>query len=359
MIYVETIVTEDREGTLVYSPDEFIEHMLDRLEKEREAAARNEPWAERRVRLLRALADAAGGFGDISKPPLALKRLEYVEYRSFVRERVEYTAGAGLTVPAYVVSPKGAPAGKRPAIVALHGHGWGSREMVGLLPDGRTNADVPTGHGRTVRQLVERGFVVFVPEIVGFGDRRLARDEEAAPDDPKRNSCFPLAAALLMAGKTLAGLRAFEASRAVDALRLRDDVDPERIGMIGFSGGGMVASLAAALDERVRAVAIYGYSNTYRDSVLARRHCLDNYIPGILRHAEMPELLALLAPRPLFLESGLQDPLFPERGVRQAAALVAAVYEEMGRSGAFDFDLFEGGHEMNGRRSFDWLKANL
>jgi len=340
----------------MWSPDDFVAQMLDRLEAAR-AGRRNVSWAVRREQLLHALKQALGDFGDVPQAMLASSTLEHVELETVIRERVEYSAGAGLRIPAYIMRPRAAANGKRPAILALHGHGWGSREMVGLLPDGRPNAAVPSGHRDAAFQLASRGFIVLVPELIGFGDRKLAQD--ADHDDPKANSCFPLAAALLLAGKTLAGLRVFEASRAIDYLLQRFDVDAGRIGIIGFSGGGMIASLTAALDERVGAAAIYGYSNTYRSSILARRHCLDNYLPGILQHAEMPDLLALIAPRPLFLESGNQDHLFPETGVREAARRIAEIYREMDALTSFEYDIFPGGHEMNGRRSFDWLQSVL
>lgn len=338
----------------MYHPDEWIERMLTQAEERRKQHL-DMPWKERRELLLQALGKTMGDFADMPRTNPAARTIERIELDSFVRERIEYSTAAGLRVPAYVLSPNKAAAGPKPAILALHGHGWGSREMAGLLPDGSPNAKVPSGHGDTAEQLVNRGFVVMIPEIIGFGDRKLARDQGAS--DPKANSCFALAAALLLAGKTLAGLRVYEASRAIDVLQQRKEVDPDRVGVIGFSGGGMVASLTAAVDERVRAAAIYGYSNTYRSSILARNHCLDNYLPGILQSAEMPEWLALIAPRPLFIESGLNDPLFPEHGVREAIRELERTYREMDAESRLAYDLFPGGHEMNGRQSFDWLQS--
>ncbi|WP_373232958.1 dienelactone hydrolase family protein [Cohnella sp.] len=344
----------------MWNPDRYIKQLIDGMEKSREALSKDKCWNDRRQSLLRELSKTLGRFSDNSGRPLQARQLEHVEISTMVWERIEYTVDEGLTVPAYVVSPKEPTVRKRPAIVALHGHGWGSREMVGLLPSGKPNVNddhIPSGHGTIIHQLAERGFVVVVPEIVGFGDRRLTQDNGG--DDPKANSCFPLAAALLLAGKTLAGLRVYEASRAVDYVLQRGDTDSQRIGVIGFSGGGMIASLVAATDDRIGAAAIYGYASTYRGSILARRHCLDNYLPGILQHAEMPDLLGLIAPRPLFIESGLEDPLFPAEQVREAIREIKAIYREMECEERFAFDLFEGGHEMNGRHSLDWLESNV
>lgn len=151
---------------------------------------------------------------------------------------------------------------------------------------------------------MKQGFVVAAPEVLGFGDRRLAEDLKSG--EPGRNSCFRLSAALLMTGQTMAGCRIYETMRALDYLQQRDEVDGERIGIMGISGGGLVAGFTAALDERISSAVVSGYANTFQDSILTRNHCLDNYIPGILLEAEMPDLLGLIAPRGLFLEAGTQ-----------------------------------------------------
>ena len=56
---------------------------------------------------------------------------------------------------------------------------------------------------------------------------------------------------------------------------------------------------------------VSGYLNTFRDSVGSLAHCVDNYVPGILNWAEMHDVAGLIAPRPLFVESGEQDNIFP------------------------------------------------
>ena len=55
-----------------------------------------------------------------------------------------------------------------------------------------------------------------------------------------------------------------------------------------------------------------GYPNTFKDSIMAMRLCMQLH-PGILNHAESPEWLGLICPRPLFLESGTHDRIFPRR----------------------------------------------
>ncbi|PZD94199.1 dienelactone hydrolase [Paenibacillus sambharensis] len=351
--------TATEAGQTGWAPDGALERLMEKLEEERKTYASAHTREERKAKLLASLHRTLGNFDTLKEEggPLASRQLERVETARMIRERVEFTAGYGLQVPAYAVWSREAGGGRLPAVLALHGHGSGSRDMLGLNPDGTPKPEGPGIHGNTVEALAQRGFLVLVPEIAGFGDRRLERD--AGRTEPAANSCFGLAAALLMTGRTLAGLRVFEARRALDYLETRSDVDAERVGCIGFSGGGMVASLTAAVEGRIRAAVICGYGSTYRDSILARQHCLDNYLPGILQEAEMPELLGLIAPRPLFLESGRSDHLFPAEAVQAAADYLEQLYAELGAADSFGLDLFEGGHEIRGDRSFDWLQTKV
>lgn len=204
---------------------------------------------------------------------------------------------------------------------------------------------------------MKQGFVVAAPEVLGFGDRRLA--EDLTSGEPGRNSCFRLSSALLMAGQTMAGCRIYETMRALDYLQEREEVDGERIGIMGISGGGLVAGFTAALDERISNAVVSGYANTFEASILTRHHCLDNYIPGILLEAEMPDLLGLIAPRGLFLEAGDADPLFGPAGARQALDRLEQIYAAEGHVGQLAADFFTGGHEIHGEPAYAWLLKQL
>ena len=80
---------------------------------------------------------------------------------------------------------------------------------------------------------------------------------------------------------------------------------------------------------------ISGYLNTFRDCIMSVSHCIDNYVPGILNWAEMYDVAGLIAPRPLFAESGQRDDIFPIAASRASFARVKKVYEVFG-AGAID-----------------------
>jgi dienelactone hydrolase len=331
-------------------------HRLYETETQRLAfqATNREEWLDWRSALKAKFVESLGGL-DAAPADLQPRQIERVEYDDYIRERIEITTAESLRMPMYVLLPKGKQ-GKLPVVVGCHGHGYGSKAGVGLLPDGSEAGDDPNVHKQFGLSLVKRGFAVIVPELLGFGDRKLEHEVVGNRDT---NSCFPIGVFLLMLGKTIAGMRIQETMAAIDYVSGRTDVDSSRIGIFGLSGGGLVAAFTSLLDERIRATVISCYTNTFRDSILSSRHCIDNYIPGILRYAEMPDLIGLIAPRPLFIEAGKEDHLFPLHGTEQAFNRLKEVYNAAGASDAVTADFFPGRHEISGRESYPWLERQL
>jgi len=128
---------------------------------------------------------------------------------------------------------------------------------------------------------------------------------------------------------------------------------------MGISGGGLTSLFAACLDERVKCSIVSGYFNTFVDSVLSINHCVDNYIPGILNVAEMPELTALIAPRALFAESGKTDHIFPLAAFHRAIEQAESIYERFGVRERLGWETFDAGHEFYGKGAFQFMERNL
>lgn len=309
--------------------------------------------AEHRERLRTVLRKALGAFPeqDCTLGPVLLERIEYEDY---VLERVAYTTMDEVYVPVMVLVPK-TGSGPWPAVLACHGHGNGQRDAAGLDADGQ-ELEQPGIHNRFAVQLVKHGLLVIIPEIMGFGARRMAEDLKGRPD---RTSCSTLSAHLLMHGRTLAGMRVYEAMRGLDYIAEREDVDVSRIGTFGFSGGSLISAFASGLDDRIKATVLCGWTNTFQGSVLTMAHCIDNYLPGILNDAEQPELIGLIAPRALFVESGELDLIFPSQHVRQAVLQLESVYKEWEVPQQFAWHIHGGGHEISGEQSFPWLCRQL
>ncbi|TDU83971.1 alpha/beta hydrolase family protein [Kribbella voronezhensis] len=305
-----------------------------------------------RLGFLRSLVDP---FERLSEPELSV--VERVPCDGYRRDRVELEVLPGIRFGAYVLVPDGIRA-PSPGVLAVHGHGYGSRQIIGLGADDSSDADGNDLYGRFAVQLVRRGLVVIAPDVVGFGERMT--DVDRAYDSAAPSSCYRLSMELMMSGYTLTGLRIAELLGVLDAVAAHPDIDRDRIGIFGHSGGSLWSMIAMALDERIRAGVLCGFANTFADSFLAVHHCACNFVPGLLTVAEQPDLLALLAPRPLFLESGAEDPIFPASGFRSAVESVSAVYTDLEAADCFRSDLVPGvEHAVSGRLSYDWLAETL
>ena len=101
-------------------------------------------------------------------------------------------------------------------------------------------------------------------------------------------------------------------------LEKRKDILNSQISVVGFSGGAPAAILAALFENKIKAAAISGYTSYYKESIMSQRHCLDNYLPGILKVAELPTMISATAPKPLLIQASEKDDLFPPDSDKKA-----------------------------------------
>ncbi|MDQ2773473.1 MAG: acetylxylan esterase, partial [Acidobacteriota bacterium] len=205
-------------------------------------------------------------------------------------------------------------------------------------------------------QAVEHGLAVFAIEPMGFGHRRDGRTRAKGPD---ATACQPAAGSALLLGETMIGWRVWDVMRSIDWIETRSELDGARVGCMGISGGGTCTQFAAALDLRIKAAFVSGYLNTFRDSIMAVSHCIDNYVPGILNWAENYDIAGLIAPRPLFSEGGDHDPIFPVNATRESYSRVKKVYEVFGAGSRVQQEIFEGEHVFHGVRGLPFLADAL
>ncbi|GAC1514277.1 MAG: alpha/beta hydrolase family protein [Gemmatimonadaceae bacterium] len=313
------------------------------------AAGRWQSAARRRLTAL------LGGF-PATRVSLRPEVLEVRDLGPYTRERVVFQTRDHLSAIGYLLLPKARP-GPLPAVVCLPGHGRGADDIVGIAPDGSQRPARDTGYAKDYAlQCVEQGYAAFALEQLGFGARR---DPAARRSGLTADSCRPAAGAALLVGQTMVGWRAWDAMRTIDYLATRSEVDTSRIATLGASGGGTTSLFTAALDDRVRVAVVSAYFNTFRDSIVSISHCPDNYVPGLLHSMEMSDIGGLVAPRGLFVESGVRDPIFPIEGSREAAAKAQQIYRVLGVPERMGYDPHEGAHEFNGVRAFEFLERWL
>lgn len=148
-------------------------------------------------------------------------------------------------------------------------------------------------------------------------------------------------------GYTPAGVEAWNGIRAIDYLQSRPEVDGERIGMTGRSGGGAYTWFVAALDERVKAVVpVAGITDLWNHVVdgCVEGHCDCMYFVNTYRW-DYPMLAALVAPRPLLISNTDKDGIFPLDGVLRTHEYVRNVYKLFDAEKNLGLQITEGPHE--------------
>lgn len=310
-------------------------------------------WEEWRINLRKILIEVLGGFPD--KSDFDLEVIERKEFEEYFREKISFNSSREIKVYGYLLTPKNIEF-PNSLVIAIPGHGYGMKDAVGINPDG-SEKERSTGYMKDFGLiLVKNGFMTFVIEQLGFGERREEKDIKEGQD---KSSCRFYSFWALMLGKTLLGLRVWDLIRTIDLFVEEYGICENSIGVYGISGGGTTALFASALDDRIKATVISGYLNTFKDSILSIHHCECNYIPKILHYAEMYDIASLIAPRNLFIEHGKHDHIFPIEKTIYAYERVKKVYEFLGVPENIDSEFFDGGHEIYAKKAITWLKKVL
>ncbi|MBI4601359.1 MAG: prolyl oligopeptidase family serine peptidase [Planctomycetes bacterium] len=150
----------------------------------------------------------------------------------------------------------------------------------------------------------------------------------------------------LSAGYTPAGVECWNGVRAIDYLVSRPDVDPERIGVTGISGGGAATFWVAAADDRVRAAApVSGMADleSYVADRVVNGHCDCMFLHNTFRWS-WTNIAALVCPRPLLFANSDQDSIFPMDANERVIARLERLYAVLGQGDKVDAVVSIGGH---------------
>ncbi len=338
-----------------YAPMQFVYDLYDRTPRPLAFSATDvAEWRAWRRKLRAKFAQCLGGLDD-ERCDLQAEVLKRERMDGYTREKVVYQSRADVSVPAWVLIPDGLT-GPAATMICLHGHGRGKDEIVGIDADGNQRDEPGEYQNDFAVQAVKRGFVAIAPDLYGFGERRDAIDIEKGAGN---SSCQQPSMSLIMLGRTVPGMRVYDVMRTIDYLQTRPECNPKRIGCMGISGGGTITTFATALDDRIAACLISGYMNLWRDCIVALYHCTDNYVPEMLNWAEAPDIGCLIAPRPMFIESGTVDPIFPVKATRRAHKAIREAYKLLGSEQRLGLEIFEGDHFFCGNKGFPFLEKWL
>ena len=317
--------------------------------------ARTRSDAEAWQKTLRSkLTELVGGF-PADRHPLRPITVETRSFSGYTREKIVFDSRPGVSVLAYLLLPEKA---RKPAatMVCVPGHGRGVDDIVGIDDKGRERTDKAGYQHDFAIQVAEAGMAALAIEPMAFGCRR---DPINARQGLSRKACDPVAGGALLVGQTMIGWRVWDVMRTIDYIGTRSELDSNRVGCMGISGGGTATLFSTALEPRIRAALVSGYLNTFRDSVGSLAHCIDNYVPGVLNWAEMYDLAGLIAPRPLFVESGEKDNIFPIRASIESFNKVREIYQVFGAADRIEQEVFPDEHSFWGKRGIPFLARHL
>jgi cephalosporin-C deacetylase-like acetyl esterase len=302
----------------------FIRSIGAALRAKDEPPADRKAWDERRSALRAAMFAAMGPFPD-KECALQPKDAGVLKRDGYRIEKLIFQSRPGVWTTASAYVPEGVK-GKVPAVLAVHGHWpWARRD--------------PVVQARCLG-LVKLGFFVMAVDAFGAGERH------PTPGKGAYHGAL-LGASLWPAGQTLLGMQVYDNRRAVDYLLTRPEVDGDRLGVTGASGGGNQTMYAGALDERFKAVVPVCSVGNYQ-AYLQAACCVCEVLPGALRFTEEGDVLGLVAPRALMVVSATKDSFqFSVAEADKSLDRAKAIFKLYNSDDKVAHPLFESPHAYN------------
>lgn len=233
-------------------------------------------------------------------------------------ENVMFQSRPDFWVTGNLYVPDGA--GPFPGIISPCGH----------YADARMNPEYQAAY----MNLVKAGFVVLAYDPIGQGERRQYWNPETGVTEVGGPTTEHSMAGqlLILLGEDLTHYRVWDGVRAIDYLLTRPEVDPQRIGCAGHSGGGTLTMFISAVDERVKVAVINEGGTGHRwpidlrpENRIGPSDVEQNIFPAAIHGVDLCDLHVAIAPRPLLALIEDYNPRF-----NRAAEHIKARYQQLG-----------------------------
>ncbi len=273
-------------------------------------------WQARAAHLRKQILSAAGLMPLPKKTPLNANIFGRIENNDYSIEKVYLETLPGYYLGGNLYRPLGR-SGRFPGVATPHGH-WN----YGRLED-QPLGSIPA---RCIN-LARQGYVVFAYDMVGYNDTVQTLHGFGGPKEQ------------LWAFGAL-GLQLWNSIRVVDFLQSLPDVDPERIGATGASGGGTQTFLLTAVDDRVKVAAPVNMI-----SAIMQGGCVCENTPNLRVDANNMEIGALSAPRPLLMVSATGD--WTRNTPREEFPAIQGIYTLFGKPELVETIQIDAEHNYN------------
>jgi len=259
---------------------------------------------------------------DGARAPLNVKVVGTLQKSGYRIEKIQYESLPNLYVPANLYIPDHIET-RAPGILYVCGHS-------------RTQKVHYQAHAR---RFAELGFVCLIIETIQWGEVQ-----------GEHWGCYARGwFHWYSRGYTPGGVELWNGIRGLDLLCARPEVDADRLGVTGISGGGTQTWYVAAADPRIKAAAAVCGTSTVKSQVFQRTidgHC-DCMMPINTYQQDFHDLGALIAPRPLIIASANRDGLNVIEAVRDVYHRTQAIYDLYEKSDQLVLIETPGGHSYH------------
>lgn len=274
-------------------------------------------WLNRQAYVKGKLMESIGGLPE--RTPLNPKITGVIKKEGFRVEKLVYESMPGFYVTGCVFIPEKIK-GKAPAVLNVIGH---NQEAF--------RADL---YQLLILNLVKKGIIVLAIDPPGQGEHVQYFDPEinfssvgytVIEHSYFSNQCF-------LTGYSSAKYFIWDGIRGIDYLISRRDVDPSRIGVTGFSGGGTITSYVSAFDERVKVSVPCSWATWY-ERLLETKGVQDGeslFYHGLVNGLSFDDLIEVRAPKPTLMTAVSRDQYLNLQGARETLAEAGKAYAAFG-----------------------------
>ncbi len=254
-----------------------------------------------------------------------------------------------LSATGYLLLPKDLKKGeKRPAILACHGHSGPAGKATAAGLDERNRVETH----EYARLMTKQGYVTAIIDSRGFGESVLP-----VPPGAEEARCNYLYLLYAMLGHQLLTLNVHDQMQTVDYMLTRDEVDGERLGVLGKSFGGTKAQYVGVYEERIKATAIVCYLCTTLEYTFedVNNNCGSQFVPGLYQYGDVATVAGLIAPNPLLVQSGFADGCFAIDSAVEGHDELRSIYKAAGAEDRLTIDVFDGHHDFNPPTAYEFF----
>lgn len=322
---------------------------------------------------------------DIGGIPAVTVKKTYI-YDGLHIEELTWKLPYGRPTDAILLKPEKAT-GALPGILAFHDHGgnkyFGTRK---ITKTGDVQHLLMAEHQKSyysgrawANEIARKGYVVLVSDAFPFASRRVLLQDvpevirgglnDDNPEDPKNIAAYNewagnhesvMAKSLFCAGTTWPGVFFAEDRIALDILCSRKDVDKERIGCGGLSGGGMRTVFMAGQDPRIKVAVCVGFMTTWKDFLLNKSytHTWMTYVPVLPNELDFPEILGLRVPLPTLVLNDTDDDLYTVPEMKAADNILKEIYTKAKYPDRYKCSFYPGEHKFDAdmqKEAFSWF----